>query len=1689
MSMGYTLVTFCLFYLQIDAENRVEMARRNRPLKIESKVQQYLWIALQTAVYEAAKFVQLDPHCSASNSVVYTFVDISREYQRRRDPNVVKMSLEHFELLCKRIWSHSLTETINTKDKQSQKSTFFFKTKDAEEAFQAHLSAIRKVFDDQRIGRCIARIFVPFTQNAAYDQAAGKAQSAAIFLGQMLASAHKFYRDKDVLSPNFVKYCLDNSTVTGGAKGNAENKVFSYIENVDKIDNVTPRRGHPEDIHEQKVVVNLEYLEKLYKLEANYPDASRDKKLELGILAEQHGFQIEDYMFRMIDLGVEKELDHRWRCKTLRPPQKEQTPDVLTRCGHVVGEGKGEVHSIKEICPQCRSTLPTPAQHHMKKTLQYAAMNVTPLQPGLVCTFDNEEIGVHVLQAYPVVRRKDSKGEHTLLVTAEEYKEMREPLDFAAGEAWQFEIYLREHGLPGQRWPDCQFIQKVEVESTYQPKYSLHPVHNINVRKRVDEDLVQLSTEEHEIFKNKRKFPNLARKCPAQRVNTVHRSRVRCGFGAGPRPQPYRPWVSGVKQKKGAKEFRDGLYKGQLTKEMVQKGIKEPKDLYVGKYQEHMSRLDEDLFPQLKQEPLIDGRLKRFLLSVLGGVDFLAGSTHHIFSERFLRNEEISNRQNQDRKKHPTWKHGVHSDTFAENRNWVPIPNDMVVADLKAQASERTRFEHGAKFECDEVKKLDHQVSATIGWQQRAHRDKLACRAVASCFSTCRDPYTRTGMRPPLVTEMKRLRIANPDLRDPQLTATAWSNTRTGLESSLHVKDFATVNLREKFEKSGPPQAVQPPPLEDKNSNNATNSNNANDGEDDVSMSPAKKQKPNPEPDVEEEASGSDQASGSNEAMPSSVDKQMEVDSDPQDLAGAGGSSDIPVIEDTQETLVGMIRAGRAGSSRAGATNSPRSVKRGNNVAGYKQTFFEKYCKEEPCNRSSLEPEPWELFGKDKSKATALMTLDYDLASNWADTKPEDFVNTGPPKPKGLLDFSIVHAKGDPLEPDGMSWPARFMGMSKQRNSEAAEKGPEGGNLWFFLPEGFWRTGEQNRSMALTLLGEDDSENEDEEQEDTVRLAAMANKDADYLRDSLAHENKTSGTTARCFSPSGQLLSRATPVLSKENTAISQRAREYVTAENLKKAREEGEEEIPEEPQASDVEAWKAKIPTLLDFRTSPRVFFSADAAIANDEDRKTVTREDLRESTRNPYHAEHNGMKFEYKAPNNPKYPKRSTSPDRNDPPGSAGSVRQALRNVQDFLEKEETADKQHKTNVKPSGQHVDLLSTRQELFTDALKWFRRLAVTPHELGPEARTAVFNKAFQCLELFERTVEDLRKVQSRDLGSVGNPSGSDLPPKPTPPESVKSADTLESSEFDLLKIRDFARKNSSEIEWLNQRSTYIGKIMNIVLGAVDRLIAADTKGRDQMSRAFRVISKAELEEIYFKMEKWQLQIAGILPNLKVWAKLDHLKPCFQPVPWAPQLDGDRESWGVTSYQVDRNDMRGSAQNMTKVPDQDLDTSLPRPGLEKCFLVEHCGGRYGSDWVSYLASVLGEAPLLRESPWGEAGHTATNMACNLMDFLTEMQGDPWQSHLLDNIIRKEVMERCGYLSNHWAEYLGPDATGRFKAVVGAITIEEARSQEYQRYRQVIPLDSSDEAEYDDTFEETFDESVSDAEYSSGSEYVD
>ena len=139
-----------------------------------------------------------------------------------------------------------------------------------------------------------------------------------------------------------------------------------------------------------------------------------------------------------------------------------------------------------------------------------------------------------------------------------------------------------------------------------------------------------------------------------------------------------------------------------------------------------------------------------------------------------------------------------------------------------------------------------------------------------------------------------------------------------------------------------------------------------------------------------------------------------------------------------------------------------------------------------------------------------------------------------------MLDQRIV--KEISLEPDGMKWPAKFICMGSQENDEEEEKDEHGKAQWFFKPEGPYRSGDENRQMAVCVLGEDDSDNEDLDNLITSDLSNVAGGKKWYSKLRGYNEHNSEGTVSRSFQSSKTLVSRATPMLnpSKEQVQRSQ---------------------------------------------------------------------------------------------------------------------------------------------------------------------------------------------------------------------------------------------------------------------------------------------------------------------------------------------------------------------------------------------------------------------------------------------------------------------------------------------------------------------------------------------------------------------
>ena len=1608
-----------LFSLQYDSERRPELNQTLRPLKIECKVQEYLWLSLQTAVLDAAKLIRPDPQQSSSdNNISYSYVDFVRNVSPDSNrAEVQKMSYERFSILCQHLWEKAL-ETVKTMQRQSNGSTediWHFKCSEAETAFKAHRDLMLKLFDSRKVGTMIASLFPPFVKNGAYDVASAHCQAAVHQLGQMLALSHKFYRDSDYLNQRYVDHVFDNIVVTGGSRAQCPNTIYSYLLNIDKWEPMLARAYHPEDTHQKVFRFNLGNL---LKQALKHSEAGRAEEFlacigEATELLANPSCNLQDYIFGHIknkDNECEQAIHHMQRCEIRCCPQKESVPDTRVK-NQFMGEGSNIPHQTRMTTPQVTAEIVAPKTEGLMQTIVAAAQDCHTLNQVCVMTMNNEEIGVHVLHCYPwPIHRVTGES-----VTAEEYRKMREVYDFSLGEAWEYDLYLKHVGQGRScRWGDYEFVMKIDVETVYMPKYSLHTVPSPSSRPEGE-------------FKNLEMFNNITQHCPQKRVNTVFRNRVRCGFGAGPRPKPWRPWTPDVRTHN--KITADGKeHLGPIVQPKAKgEEMAPPEEMYTGSYQQHLKRSDEKRFPALKRTPKADGRLLRYLWSVLSAVDYTAGALHRIHSRRLLRNEEIANRYDQSVSSHREI--NLPKKSLPED-NWTPIPHDLACADIKSQAVEEPRSVPGVKREW-KVDKADFEFSATRDWCRRANKRRENCRdrdptEVPTCFSTNRDPFTHTAKRKPLKEHMddvlkKHRSTSQSKLQEPDLSERAW---KASVEQSQR-KEFDTIEFH-----------VEELSIFD------------------------------PEED--------DAARPSTSTAPS----QSTVD-----------------LSDCSPTV-----------ARTGYEDYARD----NEAYKALETNLSSWKNFVPIRKKGESDEDL------KKRAIMIMTFDYDLASDWVDLKRRG-VSVFEPETRPevldtyrqLYDRTIVKDKKD--EPDGMMWPSKLIGMTKQANSEREELTSDGTPRWYFIPEGEFRSGRENAKIAITLLEEDDSENEDTEGVKTQELEVMAIRKKHYLPQHGCSEYQKKGTVGRCFQTSSTLVSRGTPVpaITREEDDFAKSIADEVFVDT------EG-----------DIEAYNAAYDNSIeerrvDLNPWARVFFDKETATDMVKQRKIGV--DTK-SDKNKDPAKSSSIYSDKVSRLIQEAGLESAEPS-DSPNSSASDVHESDNSLQlkHLLAENEKAvvsslrKKLEEITVKErqsieklyggtTGKAHDKQAAKKILYFELTTQLREVMIAN---GEEKAQAWKNASDVLLELqSERCCKGESSAGSMSTSRQSSP----VPPRgrsiskdntpsvsrdPSPASSTSSrssgqkrqyepsssAETPPSKRPTQIQAREeTAAQPGGSQTWGPKdpkgfwKTSTVAQNMAVVVDKsihekpvlfdqpsvstksdfarqnIVTVVLGNTPDVGQSQMLFHALQSVDTQSLSTILQKLMLWRVLVTPELE---KLELLQKKFQEAVAAALVK--------EKFTVDPQNLPKAAEKMVAVPPHLKDT-LQGWMLRKRIrdFNSDCGPEHGDSWASFLREAISKGGPLQKDK-GKTDHLAEEMMNNMKQLCDYLSSRDWKIWMFDENIRREMLERVAYLYYYVGEsVVGETRCLHLQVLMGLLTWEEMvcaerklMSNQQQQHQEQLP----------------------------------
>ena len=733
--------------------------------------------------------------------------------------------------------------------------------------------------------------------------------------------------------------------------------------------------------------------------------------------------------------------------------------------------------------------------------------------------------------------------------------------------------------------------------------------------------------------------------------------------------------------------------------------------------------------------------------------------------------------------------------------------------------------------------------------------------------------------------------------------------------------------------------------------------------------------------------------------------------------------------------------------------------------------------------KARKENERWMLFAKEDErslrrmdelqKATKeqetrkLMAVDYDCASNWVYmVRNNEFVKTAPePAPADMYDQTIVHDHGHDLEPDGMTWSGKLMGMSKQANKREDELTKEKLAKWYFIREGEWRSGEDNRRIALNLLNEDDSENEMEEhwdnKPDMMRLGVVSEEPKVYDLLGGDGENTESGTVGRCFVSSKHLLSRATPV--PYTGEITEEIDQLLKAEltRMKAAGIAMSEKEHDDFEHKFINEALKRLRSGVDNRPHARVFFSREMVDEKEAEKAKEPQRNLRSAgqqenpygARNPYFCNAFPAKDEKGQPR--QLPPRAKSPTGRQKQ-TAASLRVLLLQLKHLLDSTEKAER-----AEQAKRSMGASSTRKWKFLDLMHWIRRMSVTSPVLNPEVRGKMWSGTSQAIEDFKQVARNTPCSSAASSKSAGSTSSqkrkaerqaaaakrrklndSSVLTEEKLETHEKAEEVMQSSSWNLFAISSELMEKDDGVSEEHER------IQQIIFLSVGEWRQEGEKVHGPMAQVLHVMSKKEQEQLLDKLRDWKKKSAGLWGKVAAQAKFPHMANCFNDIPWCPDQDGEVKDWGLTSFQVLVKDLPRSAKAMVTVPEE-FKKAQEFPKVPS-FLLQNYKSRYQENWAAYLKDELYRSPILRKTPERHMDKIALNMASNLNDLCAVMAHRDFKVQRGDPTIREQVMWRCVFLAKQFGGKLGRKTLNRFQAAVGLKDIDIVYDEEISGY---------------------------------------
>ena len=1136
-----------------------------RALDIQCKAQELYWLVIHSTIYEAAKLIRPRQNVDLTHDMaVFAYMKME-PHPDGESVQFVPSTEAIFTQYCQQMWVKNWKRMMDHElelDKDNKIRMFHFSDKKSQEAFQAHLDAIVEMYPHSRMGQHVANIFEPYTRSGAWDKPASKTTAALHTFARCLAISHKFFRNTDYYNPSFEQTEAQNFPTAGGSKASPENCPVSYMVNHDKFVPHGSTVNDPEKLHQYGFRLHQGFLLKHIhdKKDGSPTELALECMQELLDITAQPFVPFQKYCFEYI-LPLQKNIMHIQACSKVFCQQKEIVNDNTGSQG--TSECKKAPAQSRLLCPQNKTSVLSEQEEGLVKMMVNQARRLSTESPQVLVTMTNEEFGVYVMSEMPMAwNTVENRGP-----TPEEYRDMREYLDYESGEAWENELALRgEKRSTRTPFRDFAFMRKAEVEGVKTSKFSLHSVPTKQAAVAAGNPGYGPSP----------MLEHLAKPSLQCQVNTVFRRSTRYGLGNGARPAPYRSWDADLSRTPVDINTMKGVSDTDLRRRT---------NAYNGDYQGVHDHLDSALFRSLGIEPEMDGKVKRYVSSFLSAVDYAAGAYFRIFCQRTLRNEEIHKRNKA--KDYPSKsKH-----TFPNTKgDWVFTPHPVEQMSQQVAAVEPTRDEPGMTGHHHRIDYYRFNFSATIPWIRFANDLRDRCSRAGCAAVMGFNPRTRTKATIPLeesvrtarrdqkdktkpvdvykfeakVAQISRNKALQADLKVklhfernvPVLTAPAQSVAKAEAETcrlllaAEHAKACAEA-AQVAADEAAQSAAESPVPSAPGSGPGSVTSNTtvSTDSRHDTRLSHQKQKKKKAAAAeeaavkaAEEVAAAAAAAAEKKAALKAEAAKAAVHAAKAAEKAAslkvaaekAKADTEKAVQEAKKKYAVQGVAQPQPGTSSSSSNSRSLEVpsrpvvcRQGlweNNTPTFLEEHYDEIKNMKKAVKTNIEIikcgfERWRLFSRNgtisEDAAKANMSVDYDLASAWV-TMQNAGVNLK--RIEHAVDttelYSTTYIRNKADEPDGMQWPRAVLPPCDPNTSTL--KGP-------FL------SGAQLTAIAVHLLGEDDLFNDDRDKGYLTSPLCQKARNPLALNKGQNNEKSRVGTINKSFSESTKLYSRHNP--------------------------------------------------------------------------------------------------------------------------------------------------------------------------------------------------------------------------------------------------------------------------------------------------------------------------------------------------------------------------------------------------------------------------------------------------------------------------------------------------------------------------------------------------------------------------------